>query len=268
MNELLIKYNKCLKDKCEDKIKIFEKDKKLMKINNNIINYKDIEKNIIELYSNKKAKDLLLCGFKNCKFTKKIQDKYLKFINNSIKFFDIKLSTKLKKQLDKLIELSSKPSLTDEEYINKIILLRLFNRIASINLFKSKIKIFKLLKRYINCSDKYCKEFNIEAKELQDKKLSIIKIKNDKKRNEYIKEIFSNEKQVKLDKCVTNKCNKVVLKLIQESLKFFNDSLKLFDIKVPKDIQMSNIIELKEDDIPEIIIKINKLSYFLLLNIS
>lgn len=82
-------------------------------------------------------------------------------------------------------------------------------------------------------------------------------MKNDKKRNEFIKEVFSNEKQIKLDKC-----NKDTLKYIQESLKFYNDYLKLFDIEVPKDIQMSNIIELKEDDIPKIVINFNKLSYF------
>lgn len=266
MNDLVIKSNKCLKDKCEEKLKIFEKDKKLVKINYNIINelknYKEIEKDIIDFYSNKKIKDLALCVFKNCKFIKKIQDKYLKFINNSIIFYDIKLSNELKEKLDKLIELSSIPSLTDEEYINKVILLRLFTKIANINLLKSKIKLLKLLKGYINCSNKYCNEFKIDFKELQDKKLLIIKMKNDKKRNEFIKEVFSNEKQIKLDKCVTNKCNKVSLKFIQESLKYFNDCLKLFDIEVPKDIQMSNIIELKEDDIPDIIIKFNKLSYF------
>ena len=270
MKKLLIKTNKCLKDKCEEKTKIFEKDKKLVKLNYNIINelknYKKIEKDIIDFYSNKKTKDMVLCAFKNCKFIKKIQDKYLKFINNSIIFYDIKLSNELIEKLDKLKELSSKPSLTDKEYINKIILLKFFNKIANINLFKSKIKLFKLLKGYINCSNKYCNEFKID-KELQDKKLSIIKMKNDKKRNEFIKEVFSNEKQIKLDKCITNKCNKVTLKFIQESLKYFNDYLKLFDIEVPKDIQMSNIIELKEDDIPEIIIKFNKLSYFFTINI-
>ena len=42
---------------------------------------------------------------------------------------------------------------------------------------------------------------------------------------------------------------------IKKYLKYKDSSFKLFDIKVPKDIQMFNIIELKEDDIPEIIIK-------------
>ena len=81
--------------------------------------------------------------------------------------------------------------------------------------------------------------------------------------NEFNKEVYSNEKQIKLDKCITNKCNKDTLKFIQESLKFYNDYLKLFDIEVSKDIQMSNIIELKEDDIPKIVINFIKLSYFL-----
>ena len=81
---------------------------------------------------------------------KNIQDKYLKFINNS---YDIKLSNELIEKLDKLKELSSKPSLTDEEYINKI---------ASINLFKSKNKLLKLLEGAINCSNKYCYEFKLD----------------------------------------------------------------------------------------------------------
>ena len=35
----------------------------------------------------------------------------------------------MKEKLDKLIELSSKPSLDDEEYIHKLILLRFFTKI-------------------------------------------------------------------------------------------------------------------------------------------
>ena len=54
---------------------------------------------------------------------KNIQDKYLKFINNS---YDIKLSNELIEKLDKLKELSSKPSLTDEEYINKNNIIKVF----------------------------------------------------------------------------------------------------------------------------------------------
>lgn len=167
--------------------------KKLVKLNYNIINelknYKKIEKDIIDFYSNKKIKDMVLCAFNNCKFIKNIQDKYLKFINNSIIFYDIKLSNELIEKLDKLKELSSKPSLTDEEYINKIILLKFFNKIASINLFKSKIKLLKLLEGAINCSNKYCYEFKLD-KELQDKKQSIIKMKNDKKEMNLLKKFF------------------------------------------------------------------------------
>ena len=190
---------------------------------------------------------------------KNIQDKYLKFINNSIIFYDIKLSNEL---IEKLKELSSKPSLTDEEYINKIILLKFFNKIASINLFKSKNKLLKLLEGAINCSNKYCYEFKLD-KELQDKKQSIIKMKNDKKRNEFIKEVYSNEKQIKLDKCITNKCNNYELNLIHELLKTFNNKIKYFKLKIPEDLKFPNITEIKEDDIPEIIIKINQLSYYL-----
>jgi hypothetical protein len=38
------------------------------------------------------------------------------------------------------------------------------------NLIKSKIKVLKILKRYINCINKYCYEFNTN-KELEDNKL-------------------------------------------------------------------------------------------------
>jgi hypothetical protein len=218
MRELLIKSSICAKDKCNEKNEIVEKDKEIIKINNKINelkNYKEIEKNIIDFYSNKNIKDLSLCVFKKCKNIKNIQDKYLKFINNCIIYYDIKLSTKMKEKLDKLIELSSKPSLDDEEYIHKLILLRFFTKITSNNLIKSKIKVLKILKRYTNCSNKYCYEFNTNM-ELEDNKLLISNIKNYKKRNKEIEKVFSNEKQVKLDKCITNKCNKISLNLIKK----------------------------------------------------
>ena len=44
----------------------------------------------------------------------------------------------------------------------KIILLKFFNKIASINLFKSKNKLLKLLEGAINCSNKYCYEFKLD----------------------------------------------------------------------------------------------------------
>ena len=271
MRKLLIKSNKCAKDKCKETYEIVEKDKEIIEINNKINelkNYKEIEKNLIDYYSNKNVKDLELCVFKNCKNIKNIQDKYLKFINNCIILYDIKLSTKMKEKLDKLIELSSRHSLDDEEYIHKLILLRFFSKITSNNFIKSKIKVLKIFNRYTNCSNKYCNEYHTD-KELEDKKLSIFHMKNYKKRNKEIEKVFSNEKQVKLDKCITNKCNKISLNLIQKSLNFYNDYFKLFDIKVPKDIQMYDIIELKEDDIPEIIIKLNKfIIFYYIYNVS
>ena len=58
-------------------------------------------------------------------------------------------------------------------------------------------------------------------------------------------------------------CNKIFLNVLQYTLKHYNKIIKAYDIKIPKDIQLPDINELKEEDIPEIIIKLNQLSYYL-----
>ena len=245
-------------NKCKDKYDIVDNDKEIIEIKNKLMrsmNYKEFEKNLIDYYSNKNVKDLELCAFKNFK------DK-INFIKKNVILYDIKLSTEFKKKLDKLIKLSSKPSLKDEEYMSFLILLKLFEKIINNNIIDSNMKLVELIGEYKRCSKKYCKKYDTD-KELKEKLKIIVNMKDDKKRNELIREVYSNEKQIKLDKCITNKCNNYELNLIHELLKIFNNKIKYFKLKIPEDLKLPDIIEIKEDDIPEIIIKINQLSYYL-----
>ena len=90
--------------------------------------------------------------------------------------------------------------------------------------------------------------------------MSSFNIKDDKKRNEVIKNAYSNENQVKLDKCITNKCNKISLDYINEVIKQFNNKIKTFNLKIPI---VPKLKKLSEDDIPEIIIKINQVARYI-----
>lgn len=261
----MINFNKCAKEKCNEKYEIVDNDKEIIEIKNKLIrseDYNDIERNLIDYYSNKNVKDFELCALKKCKNIKKIQKDKLNFIQKNVILYDIKLSTELNHKLDNLIKLSLKPSLNDDEYMIFIMLLFLFEKIINNNILDSYMKLVELNGEYKRCKKKYCKKYDTD-KELEEPLKIISNTKNYKKRNELIREVYSKEKQVKLEKCIINKCNNHELNLIQELLKTFNNKIKFFNIKVPKEIQITNIIELKEDDIPEIIIKLNQLSYFL-----
>ena len=261
----MINFNKCAKEKCNEKYEIVDNDKEIIEIKNKLIrseDYNDIERNLIDYYSNKNVKDFELCALKKCKNIKKIQKDKLNFIQKNVILYDIKLSTELNNKLDNLIKLSLKPSLNDDEYMIFIMLLFLFEKIINNNILDSYMKLVELNGEYKRCKKKYCNKFDTD-KDLKDPLKIISNTKNYKKRNELIKEIYSKEKQVKLDKCIINKCNNHGLNLIKELLKTFNNKIKFFNIKVPKEIQIPDIIELKEEDIPEIIIKLNQLSYYL-----
>lgn len=74
-------------NECKDKYEIVDNDKEIIEIKNKLIrsmNYKEIEKNLIDYYSNKNVKDLELCAFKNSKIIKKIQKDKFQFIKNNI----------------------------------------------------------------------------------------------------------------------------------------------------------------------------------------
>ena len=261
----MINFNKCSKEKCNEKYEIVDNDKEIIEIKNKLIrseDYKEIEKNLIDYYSNKYVKDLELCVLKKCKNINKIQKDKLNFIKKNVILYDIKLSTELNEKLDNLIKLSLKPSLNDDEYMSFLILLFLFEKIINNNILDYYMKLVELNGEYKRCSKKYCKKYDTD-KELKEKLKIIANIKDDKKRNELIRKVYSNEKQIKLDKCITNKCNNYELNLIHELLKTFNNKIKYFKLKIPEDLKFPNITEIKEDDIPEIIIKINQLSYYL-----
>lgn len=217
----------------------------------------------IKCYKEKCKEDnekIELCKIKNCLIL-------LNIIKNNIIIYDIKLSTILKKKYDILIRLSSKTSLTDEEYLNFVVLLNIFDKITSKYIIDKNIKLYELEKEYIKCSKNKCANlYNnvLDDKDIHYKKISLNYIKDDKKRNELIREIFSNKKQVELDKCITNKCNKISLKIIQENMKIFNNKIKLFNIKIPDDIIFDNIKKITINDIPHIIIKFNQIVNYLL----
>ena len=119
---------------------------------------------------------------------------------------------------------------------------------------------------YYNCGRNKCESLFNEVKqdkELFKKKISTFSIKDDKKRNKVIEEVYSNEKQVKLDKCVTNKCNKASLIFVQELLKSINNKIKYFKLKIPENLKFTDIKKITEADIPNVIIKLNKLSRYI-----
>jgi hypothetical protein len=67
-------------------------------------------------------------------------------------------------------------------------------------------------------------------------------------KNKVIRDIYSNEKQVKLDKCMINNCNNILLNLLQNTLKHFNNIIKAYDVKIPKEIQLPEIKKITDDN--------------------
>ena len=125
---------------------------------------------------------------------------------------------KYKKQYNELIRLTSKTSITDDEYLKITLLFQILTRFISgkyMEYIKSSADAFS---NYYNCGRNKCESlFNDfkQDKELFKKRISTFSIKDDKKRNKVI------EKQVKLDKC-----NNISLKFIQEALKLNNNKIK------------------------------------------
>jgi hypothetical protein len=254
-------YMKCYKENCKDELEKIHNDKKLKVLKNRLEkkkDWKDIDKIIFDIYSNKNQQDFSLCAYKNCKIRKEVHELRIKSWNNKIKIFEINLPKDIQKKYDNLIQLFSKPSLTDEENIKYISLYIFFQKFIDLKFIEELFSILNPIDDYNKCIRKNCKDFSIDE-ELKKKRNSIDLMNNEIERNRVIREVYSNEKQVKLDKCIIKKCNNVSLKLIQKSLKHYNNIIKFYDIKIPKEIQLSKITELKEKDIPEIIIKFNQI---------
>jgi hypothetical protein len=260
----------CAKKKCSKESDKVSNDKKLKLERNKLIKTRDLdekEKILTNIYSNKNQVNLDLCKFKHCKkVNKTLQDHKLKVMKDEIKLYNIKFPEKYKNKYNELIKLTSKSSITDEEYLKITLLFQILTRFFSNKVMEYNKKLFEARSNYLNCGMNKCKDlYNdiTQDKELMKKKLSIFSIKDDKKRNKVIEEVFSNEKQVKLDKCITNKCNKASLIFVQEMLKIFNKKIKYFKLKIPEDLKFTDIKKITEADIPKVIIKLNKLSNFI-----
>ena len=260
----------CAKKKCSKESDKVSNDKKLKLEREKLIKTRDLdekEKILTNIYSNKNQVNLDLCKYKHCKkVNKTLQDHKLKVMKDEIKLYNIKFPEKYKNKYNELIRLTSKSSITDEEYLKITLLFQILTRFFSNKVMEYNKKLFEARSNYLNCGMNKCKGlYNdiTQDKELMKKKLSIFSIKDDKKRNKVIEEVYSNEKQVKVDKCITNKCNKASLIFIQELLKSFNKKIKYFKLKIPEDLKFTDIKKITEADIPKVIIKLNKLSNFI-----
>ena len=259
----------CYKENCKDELEKIHNDKKLKVLKKRLEkrkDWKDIDKIILEIYSNKNQKDFDLCVFKNCKIRKDFHELKINDLIKKIEIFEIKFPKDIQKKYDNLIQLFSKPSLTDEEYINFLILFYYFLKIIEIIVMKKSFDILKHWEYYSKCRNIKCKKIYKDVnndEELKNKRSLIWKYySNDDERNKVISDIYSNEKQVNLDKCMVKNCNKIFLNLLQYTQKHYNKIIKAYDIKIPKDIQLPDITKLKAKDIPEIIIKYNQIIFY------
>jgi hypothetical protein len=267
--DLTLKLIKCSKDKCKKEHEKASTDENLKKDRMKLIqsnNLKEINELIKKIYSNKLQNNIDICAYKKCKVHKQLYELRIKSLKDKIKVYNIKLTTDLKNKFDELIKLNAKPSFTDEELLKSIIIIQTLQRFINDKIKTINEPFIKLLGDYISCGKKNCNVLFEEVKNdkiLTDKKMKVSSIKDDEKRNKIIKEIYSNEKQIKLDKCITKKCNKLSLKLIQDMTKIFNNKIKVFNLKPPEHIKIPDIKKISEDDIPEIIIKLNQLSKYI-----
>jgi hypothetical protein len=260
----------CSKKKCSKELDKVSNDKKIKLEREKLIKTRDLdekEKILTNIYSNKNQNNLDLCKYKHCKkVNKTLQDHKLKVMKDEIKLYNIKFPEKYKKQYNELIKLTSKSSITDDEYLKITLLFQILTRFISgkyMEYIKSSADAFS---NYYNCGRNKCESlFNDfkQDKELFKKRISTFSIKDDKKRNKVIEEVYSNEKQVKLDKCIAKKCNNISLKLIQEELKLNNNKIKYFKLNIPEDLKFTDIKKITEADIPKVIIKLNKLSRYI-----
>jgi len=269
MLKLVQDSNKCSKEKCNKELNKVINDKKLKLEKEKLFKTRELkkkEKIIANINLNKNQNEFDLCAYKKCKIHKKLHEYKIKLMKDKINLYKIKFPKEFQIKYDLLIQLTSKPSLTDEEYIKMLFLFQILTRFISNKQMEFNKDLIKSYEDYINCGLKECKVLQQEVlsdKDLTKKKLSAFFIKDDNKRNKEIREVFSNEKQVKLDKCITNKCNKASLKTIQEALKDYYNKIKYFNIKIPDNIKLPDIKKITEDNIPEYIIKLNQIASYI-----
>jgi hypothetical protein len=260
---------KCSKDRCSNELNKVSNDKNLTIEKEKLFKTNDLKKKeeiINNIYKNKNQNDLDLCIYKKCQFQKEIIKHRIKSINDKIKLYNIKFPKDLQTKYNLLINLTSITNLSDKDYLESIILFQILQRFVSNKVIEFNRPLINAHSNYVNCSMNKCKDLytNVsQDKDLNKNKISIYSIKNDKKRNKKIQEVYSNDKQVKLDKCVTKQCNKTSLELIKETLKVFNTKIKYFKLKIPKDLIFPDIKKIEEKDIPELIIRLQKLGHFI-----
>ena len=71
--KVIQEYMNCYKENCKDELEKINNDNKLKVLKKRLEkrkDWKDIDKIILEIYSNKNQKDFDLCEFKNCKIRK------------------------------------------------------------------------------------------------------------------------------------------------------------------------------------------------------
>ena len=260
---------KCSKKKCSNELNKVSNDKKLTIEKEKLFKTNDLkekEEIINNIYKNKNQNDLDLCIYNKCQFQKEIIKHRIKSINDKIKLYNIKFPKDLQTKYNLLINLTSITNLSDKDYLESIILFQILQRFVSNKVIEFNRPLINAHSNYVNCGMNKCKDLynNVsQDKDLNKNKISIYSIKDDKKRNKKIQEVYSNDKQVKLDKCITKKCNEASLKLIKETLKVYNTKIKYFNLKIPKDLIFPDIKKIEEKDIPELIIRLQKLGHFI-----
>jgi len=253
-------FTKCKKEICKKEFEKINKNKKLIIEKKRLEkkkDFNDIDKIINNIYSNIDQKEYNLCLYKKCEVYNKILQDRINILKNNIKEHNIKLSPEFQNKFDNLLKLFNKKSLTDEEYIKSIILYQFIKKLINIKVDEHIKEVFNVAGIFQKCSNNNCKKSQKEVfddKELRKKKLSIILMKDDEKRNKIIRDIYSNEKHIKLDKCNVKNCNNEYLNLLKEVIEIYNKKIKTQNINIPE----ININKINENDIPEFIIKFNQ----------
>jgi hypothetical protein len=86
--KIIQEYMKCYKENCKDEYDNIGKDKKLQIIKNKLKknkNWKEIDKIIFDIYSNRNQKDFELCVYKKCSIVKDFQEYKINSLNKRLK---------------------------------------------------------------------------------------------------------------------------------------------------------------------------------------
>ena len=173
MINLIQKSNKCSKQKCSNELDKVLNDKNLQLEKEKLIKKNDMnsyDKLITNIYSNKNKNNLDLCAYKKCKnINKNLQINKLKEMDDKIKLYNIIFPKKYKEKYNELIRLTSKVSITDDEYLKITLLFQILNIFISgkyMEYIKSSADAYS---NYYNCGRNKCESLFNEVK--HDKEL-------------------------------------------------------------------------------------------------